>query len=50
MLEEFFVILQRLLIVWLMKFSYLNYICLEFEEYLKIGSGPILLTDNRKLK
>jgi len=44
MLEEFSVI------VWIMKFYWLNYISVECEEYLKIGSRPLWLTEDRKLK
>jgi len=33
--------------VQIMKFCHLNYISMEFEEYLKIGSGPIELTEDR---
>jgi hypothetical protein len=46
-LEEFSVIWQRLLIVSIMKS---NYISMEFEEYLKTGSGPIQLVKDRNLK
>jgi len=34
----------------IMKFCQLNYIYMEFEAYLKIGSGPIELTEDRKSK
>jgi hypothetical protein len=38
MLEEFSVILQKLLIVQIMKFLGLNYILMEFKEQLQNGS------------
>ena len=33
--------LAKGLIAWNMKFCELNYISMEFEEFLHIGSGPI---------
>jgi hypothetical protein len=48
-LEEFSVIWQRLLIVWIMKCCEVNYISVEFEEYEKTGSDPIQLPEGRKL-
>jgi len=41
---------QRLLIVRILKFCQLNCISMEFQEYLKIGSGPVELTEDKKLQ
>ena len=42
--------LAKALIVCITKSCYLNYIPMEFEECLKIGSDPIYITEDRKLK
>jgi hypothetical protein len=41
MLEEFYVMWQRLLIACIMEFCWLNYIAMELKEDLMIGSGPV---------
>ena len=49
-LEELSVIGKMLVIVWIVTFCWLNYISMEFEDCLQIGSGPVWLPEDRKVE
>jgi hypothetical protein len=50
MLEEYFVIQQKLLTMYIMKSCWLNNIFVAFKKLLQTGLDPVLQMENKKWK